>query len=279
MIFSFVNSVRAVGKILKSKMENVKKINKIDVGVVIPAHNEAKMIGGCLESLKGFEEIVVIDIGSTDETTQIAAAHGVKVVRVSWKGFDYAFPRNKAREIIKNDWILYIDADERLTPSLKQEILNVIKNPLNKCVACAIPRQNFILGKEFHHSGQWPDYVIRLFKQDKFNGWQGKLHEQASFDGQLGHLKNPLIHQKHETIAEMVEKTNNWSDIEAKLLFDSNHPKMSWWRFIRIMLTEIISQIVVKKAFLDGPEGIVYAFYQMWSRFLTYAKLWEMQQK
>ena len=77
----------------------------------------------------------------------------------------------------------------------------------------------------------------------------------------------------------MVEKTNKWSETEAKLLYDANHPPMKWWRFARIMLTEIWLRLIKSKGYKDGAEGIIYSFYQVWSRFLTYAKLWEMQLK
>jgi hypothetical protein len=75
----------------------------------------------------------------------------------------------------------------------------------------------------------------------------------------------------------MVKKTNKWSEIEAKMLFDSNHPRMTWWRFFRIMATELWHRLIMKKGFLDGVEGVIYAIYQMWSKFITYAKLWELQ--
>ena len=92
-------------------------------------------------------------------------------------------------------------------------------------------------------------------------------------------LKNPLTHLKHDNLEEMVEKTNKWSEVEAKLLFNSGHPKMSWWRFWRIMFTELMYRLVSLRGFMDGTTGIIYAIYQMWSKFLTYAKLWEMQRK
>jgi glycosyltransferase involved in cell wall biosynthesis len=253
------------------------KVEYPDVGVFIVARNEAKMIRDCLESVRDFGEVVVLDLSSSDDTKKISQDLGAKISELPWKGFDYATPRNKAKELISKSWILYLDADERLTPALRQEINQVIQNGPEKFVAHAIPRRNFILGKEFKHMGQWPDYVIRLFKRDRLKGWQGLVHEQPLFEGELGHLKNPMLHDKHETISEMVEKTNNWSNIEAKLLFDSNHPKMSWWRFVRIMVTELTKRLIVQKGYLDGTEGVFYSFYQTWSRFVTYAKLWEIQ--
>ena len=107
--------------------------------------------------------------------------------------------------------------------------------------------------------------------------WRGVLHETPVVKGEIGYFKYPLIHLKHDFLSEMVEKTNEWSEMEAKLLLKANHPRMKWWRFMRIMLTEFYLRMIKQAAFLDGGEGVIYAFYQVWSRFLTYAKLWEMQ--
>ena len=134
-----------------------------------------------------------------------------------------------------------------------------------------------MFGKEMKHVGLWPDYVIHFFKKENYLKWKGALHEYPEFEGKLGHLKNPLIHLKHDSLSEMVAKTNEWSETEAKLLYRAKHPRMSWWRFIRIMLTELWLRLVKQSGYRDGTKGAIYSFYQMWSKFITYAELWEMQ--
>jgi glycosyltransferase involved in cell wall biosynthesis len=256
----------------------VKQITKIvgkevSISAVVIAKNEEEMIEECLKSLSWADERLVIDNASSDKTTEIAKKMGASVFKYSKKSFSRL--RNIGLKKAKSRWILYIDADERVTSELRQEILATISNP--KAPAYAIPRKNIILGREMIHGGWWPDYVKRLFVKSGLLGWEGELHEEPKFEGGLLHLKKPIVHIKHSSLSEMVEKSNEWSLIEAKLLFESNHPPMVWWRFLRIMISELFYRLIILRGFLDGPEGVIYSFYQSWSRFLTYAKLWEMQ--
>jgi glycosyltransferase involved in cell wall biosynthesis len=247
---------------------------KNNISAIVITKNEEEKIGECLESLSWVDEILVIDTGSDDKTIEIATKKKAIVVSYSKGGFsDW---RNQGAKEAKGDWLLYVDADERVTPLLRKEILKVVKNSV-KIALYAIPRRNIILGKEMKHGGWWPDYVKRLMKKSVFVKWEGDLHENPVVKGELGHLKNPLVHIKHAKLSEMVEKTNKWSEIEAKLLFKSGHPKMVGWRFFRIMATELWYRLIRLKGFLDGAEGVIYAIYQMWSKFITYGKLWEMQ--
>jgi hypothetical protein len=127
------------------------------------------------------------------------------------------------------------------------------------------------------HGGWWPDYVKRLFKKKILKKWKGELHEEPVFDGVMGHLENTLIHLKEDNLSDMVMKTNNWSEIEAKLMYEANHPKMNLRRFLSAIIREFWHRFIVKKAFLDGAEGIIFGIYQVYSRFFSYAKLWELQ--
>ncbi|MBI2268184.1 MAG: glycosyltransferase family 2 protein [Candidatus Blackburnbacteria bacterium] len=248
---------------------------KTNVSVIIIAKNAADKIGDAIDSAKGLtSDVVVLEGGSVDQTVMVSKSHNARVVKQTGKNFSEW--RNQGMEISKAPWVLYLDHDERLIPELKTEVEKQIEG--SKFVAYAIPRRNFILGREFKHGGEWPDYQQRLFFRERFKRWEKELHEEPRFEGKLGYLKSPLIHLKHDSISEMVEKTNNWSEVEAKLLFGAKHPRMSWWRFIRIMLMELWDRLILKKGILDGGEGVVYSLYQMWSRYLTYAKLWEIQQ-
>lgn len=249
----------------------------MSISAVVIAKDEEKMLPFCLKKLGWVDEIVVIDNGSSDATAKIAKAQGARVVAYP-SGKNYSELRIKGREEAKSDWILYIDADERVTKELKKEIKEIISSN-NALGAYAIPRRNFVLGHELRHGGFWPDYQKRLFRKADLRLWKGEVHEEPDYKGDLGKLKNPMIHEKHETLSEMVEKTNYWSEVEGRLMFDANHPPMNIPRFLSAMFREFWLRMVVNKAFLDGKIGVIFAFYQVFSRFVSYSKLWELQLK
>ena len=245
------------------------------VSAIVLAGNAEDLIKDCLESLSWVDEILVINTGSTDKTVDIARKFKAQVFTAP-KG-SFSDWRNFGAKKAEGDWLFYVDADERVTPLLRREIETEIEKENQEYTAFAIPRRNFILGKELRHGGWWPDYAKRLFRRGKFKKWTGELHEEPVFEGKLGHLGNPLIHLKHDNLSDMVEKTNEWSEIEARLMYDANHPPMNIPRFITAMFREFWLRMVRQIAFLDGPKGIIYALYQVYSRFISYAKLWELQ--
>ncbi|EKD94553.1 MAG: lipopolysaccharide biosynthesis glycosyltransferase [uncultured bacterium] len=212
-------------------------------------------------------EVAKKSVSWCDETILI---NGVKGSFNNW--------RNEGLKKTKGEWILYIDSDEEITSDLQSEIIQLINNSINQKTAYAIPRKNIIFGKEFKHSGQYPDYQKRLFKRDKLKKWVGEVHEEPRYEGTLGHLKNSIIHHKDMTITEMIEKTNKWSEIEAQLMIDANHPPMNIFRFMSAGFREFFLRFVKEKAFLDGKEGVIYGIYQIYSKLISYAKLWEKQQ-
>ncbi len=185
--------------------------------------------------------------------------------------------RNEGFKKAKSDWILFVDADEEVSKELREEIVLATKK--NEYNAYAIARRNYIFGKEFKYSGQWPDYQKRLFLKDKFSNWTGELHEEPNFEGKLGHIKEPIIHHKNMSLSEMIEKTNKWSEIEAKFMVEAHHPPMNIFRFITSGFREFWLRMVMQTAFLDGTEGIIYGMYQVFSKLIGYSKLWEMQLK
>lgn len=188
--------------------------------------------------------------------------------------------RNAGAKKAKGNWLLYLDTDEVITNDLKDEIKRIVESvEVNNYSAYAIPRRNIVFGKEMKHCGLWPDYVIRLIRKDKLVAWQGELHEQPEVVGEIKHLKEPMIHYKHAELSEMVEKTNKWSEVEAKLMFEVKHPPMNFVRFFSAGLREFWLRMIVQTAFMDGREGTVYGLYQVYSRLISYSKLWEMQIK
>ncbi len=259
-------------------------MGKINLSVLIIAKNEAADLPDCLASVAWADEIILVDNGSGDKTTEIAKKSAVKVFKYEKEASKGHFSeiRNFAALKAKGDWILYVDADERVTPLLREEIKKVISlqpGSSRYFSAYAIPRKNILLGHEMKHGGWRPDYVLRLIKRDALLGFEGKLHEQPKIRGEVGKLNSPLTHITHKNLTEMVEKTNKWSEIEAKLLFDSGHPKMNVFRFASAGFREFWYRGIKNLGFLDGTAGWIEVIYQVYSRLITYAKLWEMQTK
>lgn len=242
--------------------------------VIVIAKNEEKMIKTCLESVKWAPEIIVADNGSSDETLDIAKKYTDIIVK--FLGQDFAALRNKATEKASGDWILYVDADERVLEPLKQEIGKIMES--SEKSAYAIPRKNIIFGNEVSYGPYKHDFVIRLFKKSEFETWEGKVHEQPKFKGKLGYTKNSLLHLTHRDLDQIVLKSLSWSHIDAKLRLDSGHPKMSGWRFLRIFTTEIWNQGILRRGFFNGEVGIMDSLLQVFSLYMTYVRLWEMQQ-
>ncbi|MFZ5366023.1 MAG: glycosyltransferase family 2 protein [Patescibacteria group bacterium] len=253
------------------------------LSTIIIVKNEKEVIQDCLESVKWTDEIVVLDGGSTDGTLEIIKKYPVKLVRQKATGMSYGSWRNQGRDETGGDWILYVDADERIPPLLKEEILQVTRNTRHekrdkKYTAFAIPRRNFLLGKELKHGGWYPDYVKRLFLKKNLEKWVGRLHEEPIFKGEMGKLENPMIHWQPETIEPALQKSIIWSDIEARLLFEANHPKIAWWRVLRMGITTLFDRLVEKQGFRDGTEGWIESFYQAFHTMIVYLRLWEMQE-
>lgn len=244
------------------------------LSVVVLAKNEEDRIKACLESIKWADEIIFVDNCSTDKTTDIARKYTDKIIIL--KTNDFSELRNKAFEKTKGGWVLYIDADERVLLPLKEEIQRLVVSE-NKS-AYAISRKNIIFGKEVYYGPYKHDWVVRLLKREKFKKWVGEVHEYATFEGDLGYTVNSFLHLTHRDIDQIVLKSLEWSKIDAKLRLKKGHPKMSGWRFIRILITELLNQGVIRRGFFGGTVGVVDSLMQTFSLLVTYIRLWQMQQ-
>ncbi len=232
---------------------------KISAIVLAGEGANKELLEKCLKSLTWCDELIQIKPDGKDQ--------------------DFSKWRNEGAKKAKYEWLLYVDSDEEVTAKLREEIKHTIKTSESDTAAYAIPRKNILLGKEMRYGGWWPDYVVRLIRKDKFVKWEGKLHEQPKLKGNVEKLKEPFVHRSHRSLEEMVEKTNKWSEIEAELLFKSGHPPVTWWRMMSAAFREFWYRGVRKLGFLDGGVGVIEIVYQMFSRMITYAKLWEMQEK
>ncbi len=242
--------------------------------VIIICRNEEQLIETCLESVKWADEIIILDNSSTDQTKEIAKKYTNKIF--SYTDQDFSSLRNKGAEKAGSDWILYIDSDERVLSPLKNEIMETIES--GQYSALALSRKNIIFGKEVNYGPYKKDWVIRLLKKSDFESWIGKIHEYPKFKGKLGYSKNSLLHLTHRDLDQIVLKSLEWSKIDAKLRFESSHPKMSGWRFIRILLSELFNQLIKREGLFNGEIGTMDSILQTFSMFMSYVRLWQMQQ-
>ena len=243
------------------------------LSAVVIAKNAEDLIGDCLDSLSFCDETIVIDGGSEDKTLEISAKKGAKIFKHELK--DFSLIRNFGLEKAEGEWILYVDVDERVTPQLKENIEKATEE-ISEFSAYKLLRKNFYLGEN-----AWPyiEKLERLFKRENLKGWHGELHESPVIEGKVGELKGYLFHYTHRDLTSMVNKTAEWSRVEADLRFKSNHPKMTWWRFPRVMLSAFLNSYIRQGGYKVGTAGLIESIYQSFSMFITYARLWEMQNK
>ncbi len=221
------------------------------------------------------DEIIVIDNGATPQTLKIVHKYTDKVYHSSSNSF--AVRHNLAKEKASGDWILYIDADERVSHKLEREIQEALKNPAVS--AYQLRRVNYFLGKEIRFGDRYPDYVTRLFKKDQLTTWEGAIHESSKVDGPIAKLSAPLYHLTHRDIYSMLEKTINFAEAEAKLRLAANHPPVVGWRLLRVLFTELWIRLVRYQGIRGGTQGWIDGIFQAFSLFIVYVRLWELQRK
>lgn len=254
-------------------------MKKNNLSVVIIVKNEEGFIGDCLESVKWADEVILLDGGSTDQTLVIAQKYQVKIVKQESSRVDFAAWHNQGKDEATSEWLLYLDADERVTLELAQELQRVPQEKVVDVNAYQIRRRNFLLGRNLEHGGWGPDYQIRLFRRQALVEWQGSLHERPVFTGKLGRLAGTMIHLQPEKLEPALAKSITWSKIESKLLFKAHHPVVAWWRVLRMGLTTFWQRLVIKQGWRDGIEGWIENFYQVYHTMVVYLRLWELQKK
>ncbi|NCN45660.1 MAG: hypothetical protein COU63_03300 [Candidatus Pacebacteria bacterium CG10_big_fil_rev_8_21_14_0_10_36_11] len=245
------------------------------ISAIILTKNEAPMLEVCIKSLHWCDEILVVDNGSIDETVSLAEQLGARVLNFSHPSF--ARKRNEALKHAKGDWVLYVDADERITPTLAKEILVHIETDSSPVLQ--FKRQNICYGYELNNGGWENDLVTRAFKKTALKEWTGQIHESPIYDGNAELLHSPLIHLTHRSTEENLIKSANWTKLEAELLFKANEKPVALLTIFRKGIMEFFRRAIFKKGYKDGMAGLIEAVVQGINRMIVYIQVWELQQK
>ncbi|MEW5879230.1 MAG: glycosyltransferase family 2 protein [Pseudomonadota bacterium] len=238
------------------------------LSVAIIARNEEGNLPACLASVEFADEIVVVDHASTDRTAQIARDRGARVVETAdWPGF--GAQKNRALDACTGDWILSLDADERVTPQLRAEIERMLAQP--DFDVYEIPRRSTYCGRFMRHGGWHPDYVRRLFKRGAARFCAAAVHESLVTERRVGRLREPILHYSFRTMDEVIAKMNRYSsDSAAALAARGEVPGLA--RAIVHGLAAFLRTYVFKLGFLDGRRGFLLAVSNAEGSYYRYVK-------
>ncbi|MDO8621281.1 MAG: glycosyltransferase family 2 protein [Candidatus Levybacteria bacterium] len=245
---------------------------------VVLTKNEENNIIDCLESLSWCDEIIVVDDFSQDRTIEIINSLKNKKIAVFRHALNenYSKQRNFGLSKAKYEWILFVDADERIPLSLRDEILKATSRRDNYD-GYFIKRKDFIWGKELRYGETGNIKLLRLVKKGK-GEWSGHVHERWETEGAVGQLNFSLMHYPHQTITEFLREINFYTEIKAKELFDSGI-KTSWLSIILYPKAKFILNYFLRLGFLDGIQGLIVAIFMSFHSFLVRSKLWKLRQE
>jgi (heptosyl)LPS beta-1,4-glucosyltransferase len=235
---------------------------------VVLTLDEEKNVLPCLDSLAWAERRVVFDSFSGDDTVALARQAGAEVIQHPFE--DYAQQRNAALEVVEADWVFFVDADERATPELAEEVGQVTSGDGEEA-AWSVPRHNYIFGRLTLGAGWYPDYQVRLVRPGKVH-WERPVHEIAVIEGAGGYLRNPLIHHNYVDVADFVSRQERYTNIDAGILLQpgvrprfytpySQFLRHFWFRFVRL------------RGVRDGLHGLRLSLLTAYYEALKYGRL------
>jgi glycosyltransferase involved in cell wall biosynthesis len=246
--------------------------DKLPLTVAIIAKNAAGQLGACLASVGFAGEVLVVDSGSTDETVALAESRGARILQHDWLGFGKQ--KQLAVQGAANEWVLCLDADERVTPELAASIRAALAAPRYK--AYRLARRNRFLGVWLAHGEGYPDWTIRLFHRTHANWSSDEVHETVLTTTEVGRLAGDLLHESAEDIATYVAKQNRYTTLHAEALYRQG-VRASAWRLFVNPLVRFVKFYVFKRGFLDGAAGFAHVAIGCNNTFHKYLKILELQ--
>jgi len=245
---------------------------KLPLTVAIITLNAASQIEPCLESVAFADEILLVDSGSTDGTPELARRFGARVETKEWLGFGRQ--KGHAVAIARNDWVLCLDADERVTEQLARSIREAMASPRYR--AWRMARRNRFLGRWLSHGEGYPDWSLRLFHRAHASWSSDEVHEAVLTTADVGTLEGDLLHDSAEDVATYLGKQNRYTTLQAKTLF-AQGVRASHWRLLASPLVRFVKFYVVRGGFLDGGAGFAHVVVGCNNTFHKYLKLIELQ--
>ncbi|WP_071515921.1 glycosyltransferase family 2 protein [Geitlerinema sp. PCC 9228] len=282
---------------------------KIPISVLIPAKNEQANLPACLNSLEPADEIFLVDSQSSDRTVEIAESYGAQVVQFHFNGY---WPKKKNWSLenlpFRNEWVLIVDCDERITPDLWEEMAEAIQN--SEYNGYYLNRRVFFLGKWIRYGGKYPDWNLRLFRhrlgryenlgtEGVPNTGDNEVHEHVVLPAQVGYLKNDMIHEDFRDIYHWIERHNRYSNWEARVYYNllsgkqqsdsigadffgdavqrKRFLKLIWVRLPGKPLLRFIWFYIIKLGLLDGRAGLIYARLLSQYEYQIGVKLYELR--
>lgn len=238
------------------------------LSAVLITRDAAATLPACLETLKFCDEILVVDAGSTDGTVELARQHGARVIETHWRGF--GAQKQFAVEQAAHDWVLCIDADERVTPELTASIRAVLPAP--NFVAYRIARCNRFMGRYLRHGEGYPDWCVRLFDRRRAHWSEDAVHERVIAEGPIGTLSGDLLHDSAESLERYLEKQNRYSTLAAATALAAGR-QSSTLRLLISPLLRFIKFYFLRLGFLDGLPGLVHILIGCYASFAKHAKM------
>lgn len=249
-------------------------LEKIPLSVVIISFQAAASIRECLESVLFADEFIIVDSGSTDETTNIAQQYGAKVIQQKWLGFG---PQKQfAVAQAKHEWVLCLDTDECVGNQLSKSIIAALKKP--EYQVYMMPRCNSFMDRWLRHGEGYPDWSLRLFNRNHARWSDDVVHEKVITSAEIGKLSGDLFHDSAESLITYLEKQNRYTSLQAEKLLKGSK-KFSWVKLTLSPLFRFFKFYFFKLGFLDGIPGLVHIFIGCFNSFIKYAKLYELKRK
>lgn len=246
----------------------------MSISAVVLTKNEEHNIIECLKSISFCDELIVIDDNSTDRTKKLAKNHGATVYKRALNS-NFAEQRNFGLEKAKGKWVLFVDADERISPELASEITNFINDPTQHHRGAYLKRRDIFLGKKLKHGEAGNIKLLRLARRGA-GEWKRRVHEYWDVTGSLYLLKNPILHQSHPSLHEFISDINSLSTLHA-LANKEEDKKTSIFKIIVWPVLKFLNNYVLKRGFMDGTHGFVYAMVMSFHSYLSWSKLWILQ--